>query len=68
MGPHYRYYKLCLTSYQDRTMCLQDRVAGGAEIIFPEYTDICSAMCHTNLQDNQIFCPAQGRVIGPSPV
>merc|ERR1712066_419550 len=63
-----RYYNLCLTSYQNRTMCRQDTLVGGAQITFPEYTDICSAMCHTDLSRNQIFCPLQGRVLGPSPV
>ena len=63
-----RYYNLCLTSYRERSMCRQDRLAGGASITFPEYTDICSAMCHNSLDSGQIFCPQQGRVIGPSPV
>ena len=63
-----RYYQLCLTSYQHRTLCRQDRLAGGASITFPEYTDICSAMCHNTLDARQIFCPAKGRIIGPSPV
>ena len=45
---YFRYYKLCLSSYQDRMMCFRDRILA-TEIIYPQYTDICSAMCHTQL-------------------
>ena len=45
---YFRYYKLCLSSYQDRMMCFRDRILD-TEIIYPQYTDICSAMCHTQL-------------------
>lgn len=62
-----RYYQLCLSSYQDRMMCFEDRILN-QPLVYPQYTDICSAMCHTTLTKNMIFCPGNGRVIGPSPV
>jgi len=62
-----RYYQLCLSTYESRMMCFEDRILNTV-IIYPQYTDICSAMCHTELTRNMIFCPEKGRVIGPSPV
>jgi len=49
-----RFYGLCLAEYGEETVCRRDRI--------PEYTDVCSAMCHHKQLRNLNFCPVNGQV------
>jgi len=56
-----RFYGLCLAEYGEETVCRRDRIPG-LTIEFPEYTDVCSAMCHHKELRNLNFCPVNGQV------
>jgi len=63
-----RFYSLCMSSFGKRAVCRSDRLPGTI-LVYPVYTDVCSALCHTNkLGRNLKFCPGGARVVGVSPV
>lgn len=56
-----RFYGLCLSEYSGGTICRKDTIPG-LTLTFPEYTDVCSAMCHNNDLRGLNFCPVRGEI------
>merc|ERR1712126_148699 len=56
-----RFYGMCMKEFSSETVCRSDRIPG-LTLTFPEYTDVCSAMCHNKSLRNLNFCPVNGEV------
>merc|ERR1712071_261266 len=56
-----RFYSLCVAEYEEDTVCRKDNIPGLA-LEFPEYTDVCSAMCHHKELRGLSFCPVKGQL------
>jgi len=63
-----RFYALCMSSFGERAVC-ESVAIPGKRLTYPVFTDVCSALCHTEkLSRNLRFCPGGARVVGQSPV
>eukprot|EP00090_Calanus_glacialis_P034391 TRINITY_DN5772_c0_g1_i1.p1 TRINITY_DN5772_c0_g1~~TRINITY_DN5772_c0_g1_i1.p1 ORF type:complete len:134 (-),score=30.32 TRINITY_DN5772_c0_g1_i1:94-495(-) len=62
-----RFYKLCLASHGADTLCSTDRFPNGRSLTIPQFSNICSAICHNMPEEEMNLCPYKGRVMGDSP-
>merc|ERR1712168_1641650 len=62
-----RFYSLCLESHGSDTLCSTDRFPNGRSLTIPQFSNICSAICHNMPEEEMNLCPYKGEVMGDSP-
>merc|ERR1712083_9204 len=62
-----RFYALCLKSHGSDTLCSTDRFPNGRSLTIPQFSNICSAICHNMPEEEMNICPYKGKVMGDSP-
>ena len=63
----YRFYALCLETHGSDTLCSTDRFPNGRSLTIPQFSNICSAICHNMPEEEMKLCPYKGKVMGDSP-
>merc|ERR1712083_406160 len=56
------FYRHCLLNNQNNTLCVTDKLPSGALLTVPQWTNICSAICHGQKGDKFQICPKEGKV------
>merc|ERR1712123_392712 len=62
-----RFYSLCLESHGSDTLCSVDRFPNGRSLTIPQFSNICSAICHNMPQEEMNLCPYKGKVMETLP-
>jgi len=56
-----------LKSHGADTLCTTNRFPNGRSLTIPQFSNICSAICHNMPEEEMTFCPYKGKVMDNNP-